>query len=67
MKKKQDDIQAEYDSYRKFAEQEVEVCHEVIQRQKVMHNKLFTELKSLKIILEVPKFREALPKENKQG
>ena len=32
MKKKQDEIQAEYDAYRKFAEQEIEVCHEVIQR-----------------------------------
>ena len=58
MKAKTDAVQAEYQSYKKFAEAEIEVAHAVIERQKAMHQKLFAELRAAKIVLEVPKFRD---------
>ena len=32
-----------------------------------MHEKLFSELKSLKILIEVPSLREQLPRTNQKG
>ena len=47
--------------------EEIELCHNVIDRQRKMHQKLFAELKSLKTVLEVPKFRDQIPKINLHG
>ena len=67
MKQKIDKVQAEFDEYKKITETESLVNQAVIERQQVMHQKLFAELKATKILLEVPSLREQLPKSNQKG
>lgn len=67
MKKKNDKLQNEYDDYKMFTRHEIEVCHNIIDRQKQMHEKLFAELRAIKTVLEVPKFRDSMPKTNMHG
>ena len=50
-----------------LAEKEIEVQHNIIERQRLMHNKLFVELSSLKTVVEVPKLRDMMPRVNKHG
>ena len=50
-----------------FTRHEIEVCHNIIDRQKQMHEKLFAELRAIKTVLEVPKFRDSMPKTNMHG
>ena len=58
MKVKQDAIKKEYEEYKQMTETEIEISHAVIERQKKMHQKLFAELKALKVLIEVPSFRD---------
>ena len=50
-----------------YAENEIEVSHHIIERQRKMHEKLFAELKATKTVLEVPSLRDQLPKTNMHG
>ena len=37
MKEKNDKLQEEYDKFKALASEEIEVCHNIIDRQKKMH------------------------------
>jgi len=67
MNKQLVEMETEYNSYKSYAEMEFDVCHTVIDKQQKMLNKMFTELKQTKIMLEIPKLRQEVNKKNLKG
>lgn len=57
----------DFTDYKRASEIEHECKENIIGKQQVMLNQMFTELKSVKTMLEIPRFREQLPKYDFKG
>ena len=57
----------EFTEYKSLAETEASIKETIIEKQQMMLNQMFTELRAVKTMLEIPRFRDQLPKYDFKG
>ncbi len=67
MRRKIDQCECDFLNYRRLTELEVRANEAVIAKQSANLQQMLTEMKVIKTMLEIPRFREHLPKYNFKG
>ena len=67
MNRKLQAVKQEYAQYKALTQTEIAVCHAIIEKQTDMLNKMYTELRQTKVMLEIPRLRHEINKEDLKG
>ena len=67
MNRKLQALKKEYAQYKAMTVQEINVNHAIIEKQQDMLNKMYTELRQTKIMIEIPRLRFEINKQDLKG
>ena len=60
-------VKKEYAEYKALTKEEINVCHAIIEKQQDMLNKMYTELRQTKLMIEIPRLRFEINKQDLKG
>ena len=67
MNRKLQALKKEYAQYKAMTVQEINVNHAIIEKQQDMLNKMYTELRQTKVMIEIPRLRYEINKQDLKG